>query len=164
MKIGLRKPLISDAKRFYEILNHPDFIYFPVKPVSIKAEKEFIRGMKDRNKKGPGINFVVTANGKHIGGAGIKVNSAFPYRCEIGYFIDYKYWNKGITTKVVRMLEQYIAEKLDVVRIEIHTAKGNIGCQRVAIKSGYKKEGLMRKALKVGDKFHDCYLYAKIVK
>lgn len=32
------------------------------------------------------------------------------------------------------------------------------------VKSGYKKEGLLKKYLKVGDKFHDCHIYAKVVK
>ena len=164
VKIELRKPLVSDAKRFYEILNHPEFHYFPVRPVSIKVEKEFLRGMKERAKKGFEHHFAIIANGKNIGAAGFSVIERFPNRCAVGYFIDRKYWGKGIATKVVGMLEDHIVEKTDVVRIEIAMAKDNIGSRRVAIKSGYKKEGLMRKYLKIGDKCHDSYMYAKIVK
>ncbi len=115
-------------------------------------------------KKGTEHSFAVIANGKHIGGAGIKMNQEFPYRCEVGYFIDREYWNKGIATKVVKLLEEYIAENMEVVRIEIAMAKDNIGSCQVAIKAGYKKEGLMRKYLKIGDRYHDSCLYAKIVK
>jgi len=34
--------------------------------------------------------------------------------------------------------------------------------EKVAIKSGYKKEGTVRKAIKLGDKFTDAHVYAKV--
>lgn len=43
MKVTLREPLLSDAKRYVEILSHPEFIYFPAKPATVKEEKEFLR-------------------------------------------------------------------------------------------------------------------------
>jgi RimJ/RimL family protein N-acetyltransferase len=163
MKIELRKPLLSDAKRYFEILNHPEFYYFPAKPASVKAERDFLRGIKKRIAEGTEYSFAVMLNGKHVGGAGITMHERIPYKCEVGYFIAREHWGKGIATEAVRLLEEYIAENLDVVRIAICMAKGNVGSQRVAIKSGYKKEGLMKKHLKLGDKYHDSYLYAKIV-
>ena len=57
MKIELRKPLLSDAKRYYEMLNHPEFYYFPAKPASIKEEREFLRGLKNRMKNGSEYSF-----------------------------------------------------------------------------------------------------------
>ena len=88
----------------------------------------------------------------------------FPYRCEIGYFIAREYWGNGIATKAVALLEQYVAQNLDVVRITICMAKENLASRKVAIKSNYKKEALMKKYLKIGDNYHDSYLYAKILK
>lgn len=164
MKIELRKPLLSDAKRYFEILNHPEFYFFPAKPASIKDEREFLRGLKKRIAKGTEYSFAVVVNGEHVGGAGINMREAFPYRCEIGYFIARKYWGKGIATKVVGLIEEFIAENLDVVRVTINMAKENVSSRKVAIKSGYKNEGLMKKYLKIGDKYHDCHLYAKILK
>ena len=164
MKVQLRKPLISDAKRYLEILSHPEFTYFPAKPATVKEEQDFLRKMKGLQKQGSQYNFAVIANGKHIGGAGIKIHGQFSYICEIGYFIDYNYWNQGIATKAVELLEEIIAKKLDVVRIEIRSAKKNTGSCKVAVKSGYKKEGTMKKYLKVENIYYDCYLYAKVVK
>lgn len=146
------------------MLNHPEFRYIPAKPKSIEEEKAFLRGAKERMKNRTEYTFAVTANGKHIGGAGFRINLAFPHKCEIGYFVDRKYWGKGIATKIVGLLEKYIAENLNIVRIEIPMAKENISSRKVAIKAGYKKEGLMRKYVKIGDRYHDSYLYAKIVK
>jgi hypothetical protein len=38
----------------------------------------------------------------------------------------------------------------------------SIASERVAIKAGYKKEGMMRSAVKTGDKYFDMHLYAKV--
>ncbi|MHC4855668.1 MAG: GNAT family N-acetyltransferase [Planctomycetota bacterium] len=164
MKVEFRNPRISDAKRYLEILSHPNFTYFPAKPKTLKEEQDFLRMMKKLQKEKSLYNFAVLANGKHVGGAGIKINQQFPYICEIGYFVDHKYWNKGIATKSVQLLEKFIIENIDIVRIEIAPAKDNIGSCKVAIKSGYKKEGTMKKYLKIGDVYHDCCLYAKVLR
>jgi [ribosomal protein S5]-alanine N-acetyltransferase len=164
MKIKLRKMLLSDAKRFFEILSHPEFYYYPAKPVSIKQERGFLRKIIKSRKEGLIHSFAIIINEKNIGGAGFTVDKKFPYRCMIGYFIDRKFWNKGIATEAVKLLEDFITKNQDMVRIEIITAKKNTASQRVAIKSGYKKEGLLRKYLKIRDKFHDCCIYSKILK
>jgi len=164
VNIELRKPRISDAKRYLEILSHPEFTYFPAKPATLKEEQNFLRMIKNLQVKGSQYNFAIMVNGKHIGGAGIKINQQFSYICEIGYFLDRKYWNKGIATKTVQLLENFIADNLEIVRIQITSAKKNIGSCKVATKSGYKREGVMKKYLKMGDAYHDCYLYAKILK
>ena len=50
-KIGLRYRQVSDAKRFYEILNNPNFEYFPVRPKSILEEEAFIMLTKEKRKE-----------------------------------------------------------------------------------------------------------------
>ena len=48
-KIELRHQRLSDAKRFFEILNNPNFKYFHVCPKDVEAEREFLR--QNINKK-----------------------------------------------------------------------------------------------------------------
>lgn len=163
MKIELRKPLLSDAKRFYEILDHPEFCYSPAKPNSVEDEKEFLRGAIRRMKGKEEYYFSILADGEHVGGASIEFAGTLDHVCEIGYFVAREHWDKGIASETVKLLEKFIADNLDVVRIEITTAKENVASRKVAVKSGYKKEGLMKKYLKVCEKYYDCYLYAKIL-
>jgi ribosomal-protein-alanine N-acetyltransferase len=165
MKIELRRVLISDAKKLHGILNHPEFCFFPSKPVTIKEEREFIRSLKDKAKKGIEHPFVIIANGELIGGAGIHTIDKDSGSCEIGYFVDRKYWGKGIATKAVTLLEEFIADKLDITRVVIAPAKGNLGSRAVAVKCGYKKKSpMLKKYLNIGGKLHDCHLYVKILK
>lgn len=163
MKIELRHPRLSDARRYLEILSDPEFIYFPAKPATVKEEQDFLRRTTLLRKKGLQYDFAIVADGMHVGGAGIKIKDKHPYISEIGYFVDRKFWNQGIATKTVRLLEDFIAEKLSIVRIEIIAAKKNAASCRVALKSGYKKEGTMKKYLRAGETYFDCCLFAKIV-
>lgn len=162
MNVELRKPLLSDAKRYFEILSHPEFTYFPAKPATVKEEKDFLRKLKSLQASGSQYTFAVIAHQQHVGGAGIKIKPQHPYICEIGYFIDRKYWNRGLATQAVKLLERFIRHNLQIIRIEIVAARKNVASCRVAVKSGYKKEGVMKKYLKIGDTYHDCNLYAKI--
>lgn len=164
MNIELRKPRISDAKRYLEILSHPEFTYVPAKSATLGEVKNFLRMAKEGWKKGIQYEFAVIANGIHVGATGIRINEQLPYICDMGYFIDHKYWNKGVATKAIQLLEEYIVANLDIIRIEITSVKKNIGSCKVAVKLGYKREGLMKKYLKIGEVYHDCYRYAKILK
>ncbi|MFA6272138.1 MAG: GNAT family N-acetyltransferase [Patescibacteria group bacterium] len=162
-KVTIRKQKVSDAKRFYEILNNPNFIYFRICPKSIEAERKILQKHAKQNKKSLNQHFAIMYDTKMVGGCGIKINPDNKQCGEIGYFLDEAYWGRGITTKAVKQLEKIGFKKMKLVRIEIKMNTKNSGSQKVAIKCGYKKEGIMRKAARRGDELHDAYLYAKVV-
>ncbi|MCF7795432.1 GNAT family N-acetyltransferase [Patescibacteria group bacterium] len=162
IKVKIRKQRVADAKRFYEILNNPNFKYFHICPKDVEAEKDFLRQNTKKRKNNIEYNYAILFNGKLVGGCGIKINQHRTFIGEIGYFLDEKYWGKGITTKAVKILEKIGFEELDLKRIEIIMDPRNIASEKVAIKCAYKKEGTMKKAIKDGDKFSNAYLYAKV--
>jgi ribosomal-protein-alanine N-acetyltransferase len=63
----------------------------------------------------------------------------------------------------LEQLEEFVTSNLQISRIEIRMAKENRASQKIAMKSGYKKEGVLRQMLFVEDKWYDCYLYSKIL-
>jgi len=162
-KIKLRLQKVSDAKRFYEILNNPNFIYFGAQPKSVAAEKKWLKKSIEERKNNLNCNYTILYGEEIAGGIGIKVNYHRRYVGELGYFIDEKYWGKGIASRAVKLAEAIGFRKLKLKRIEILMQPENIASVKVAIKNGYKKEGLMRKAVKDRNgKMKDCYLYAKV--
>ena len=162
-KIEIMYQRVSDAKRFYEILNNPNFKYFGVKPSSAEEEKEYLRTNSKNRKNNFSHNYTIIYNSKVVGGCGIKINQHRKHIGEIGYFIDEKYWGKGIATKVVKLLEKEGFKKLGLKRIEIIMDKRNIASKKVAIKNNYKKEGILRKYIENNNKLNDSYLYAKVI-
>ncbi|MDA1196979.1 MAG: GNAT family protein [Nanoarchaeota archaeon] len=161
-KIELRNQRVSDAKRFFEILNNSNFKYFHVCPKDVESEKEFLRQNAKKRKNNLEYNYAILFNDKLVGGCGIKIDQHRTFIGEIGYFLDEECWGKGIVTKAVKILEKLGFQKLGLKRIEILMDPRNIGSEKVAIKCGYKKEGTMKKSIKDGDKFSDAHLYAKV--
>ena len=162
-KVEIRYQKLSDAKKFFEILNNPNFIYFSSKPKSVEDEKEWLKQNAKKKKNNVEHNFTILYNNKLAGGAGIKIDQNNKHIGEIGYFVDKKFWGKGIANKTVKLLEKFAFKKLGIKRIEILMYPKNKASQKVAIKAGYRKEGLLRKKLNHHGKLLDSYLYAKVI-
>ena len=161
-KIQLRLHEIVDAKRFYEILSNPNFTHLNANPKSVEDEENWIKSAYKDLASGLQYNFTILYNEEVIGGAGIKINFNRKYIGEMGYFIDEKYWGKGIATEAVKLLEEKCFNELKLKRIEILMKPENKGSEKVAIKAGYSKEGLLKKALEGKDgEMHDAHIYAK---
>lgn len=161
LKIELRNLRFSDAKRIYEVISNPNFVYF-VNPSSFEAYEKLLAKKIEKKKKGLEYNYAILYDGKVVGSIGIKINCHRPYNGEINYFIDEKFWGRGIATKAVCLAEEIAFQKLKLNRIEILMNPKNIASRKVAIKAGYKKEGVLHKAVKEAEgNFFDVLLYAK---
>ena len=154
---------ICEAKRFVEILSHPDFIFFPPKPKTIKEEVEFLRQAREKRKAGLEYNFSIYADDNLVGGAGIKIDYHRNYIGEIGYFVDRDYWGRGIATQAVALMEGFIAAHLPLVRAEIVTLPENGASIRVAEKSGYIYEATLRGKIQFDSNYKDAVLFSKVL-
>ncbi len=163
-KVELRRSRLSDAKRYYEILSNPNFIYFAFTPKSVEEEVKYIKDARVRSKQGREDGFAVLYGDKHVGGCGIKIDQYRKHVGEIGYFIAEEYWGKGIASKAVKMVERFAAKKHGTKRFEILALPKNKASIKVALKCGYKKEGLLKKKLPspTGKGQVDAYIYGKV--
>ena len=73
----------------------------------------------------------------------------------IGYWIDKRYANHGITTKAVLMITEYGFNELGLHRIEINLRPENGASRRVAEKSGYLLEGERPRYLHIDGEWRD---------
>ncbi|MFA6896687.1 MAG: GNAT family N-acetyltransferase [Patescibacteria group bacterium] len=161
-KTELRNLRFSDAKRIYEIVDNPNFVYF-VKPLSLEAYKKLL--IKKRKKRGLEYNHAILYDKKLVGNIGIKIDYHRSYVGEINYFVEEKFWGKGIATEAVYLMEEIAFQRLRLNRIEILMSPKNIASEKVAIKAGYKKEGVMSGVVKDSKgEFFDVLLYAKTKK
>ncbi len=160
--ISIRYQQVGDAKRFTEILNSPKFIYFPAKPKTIREEREFLRKNAALRNSGTQYNYSILLNGNVVGAVGLHIEARRKHCAEIGYFVDEAYWGRNIACVAVRQLEKIAFNELGVVRIEINMIKQNKASERVAIKCGYRKEGIGRKKLPLDGTYIDCYVYSKV--
>ena len=162
--ITLRLQEVSDAERFFNILNNPNFINFDVQPATLEDEIAWLELNPQRQKDNTQWNYTILNNDEIIGAIGVQINYHRPYIGEIGYFIDEEYWNKGITSQAVKLMEDICKNQLNLTRIEISMPVGHDASEKVAIKNNYVKEGTQRQLVKGKDgKMKDCHLYAKII-
>ncbi len=161
-KVELRPQRVSDAKRFYQIIGNPDFKFLRIPLDSIKDEIKFLKQNASRRRKNFAYNYTILCDGEIVGGCGIKIDQHRTFNGEIGYFVDQISWGKGIATQAVKKLERIGFDELGLNRIEILMNVRHRASEKVAIKCGYKKEGLMKKAIKTDKSYYDAFLYAKV--
>jgi len=162
-KITIRPQRVSDAKRFFDILQNPNFKYFNCSAKTVEDERKWLKKTKEKAKSNFEHNFTILYGRKVVGGIGFKINQHRKHIGELGYFLDEDYWNKGIMTRAVRQMERLGFNKLGLVRIEILMQPANIASEKVAKKCGYRKEGRMRSVVNQKGEFRDCWIYAKVV-
>ena len=164
MVIRIRPQRVSDAKRFFDILSNPNFVYFGANPKTVDEEIVFLRQNTRKRRNKSEFNFSIMNGKELVGGCGIMVRGNMSYLGEIGYFIDEKHWNRGYAAEAVKQIENFALRGTGVCRVEIRIAVGNIASHKVAEKCGYLKEGTLRYALYLKEKWHDCVIYGKIIR
>lgn len=75
--------------------------------------------------------------------------------CWIGYFLDKDHNGKGYMTEALRLVVQYAFHKLDFHRIEAGVMPHNTGSIKVLLKSGFHKEGIAKKNVKINGHWED---------
>lgn len=161
--VTIRPQRLSDAKRFFEILTNPHFVFFDATPASLAAERTWLAGNAKRRKKNLEHNFTILYRGALVGACGIKVDQHRPHIGEIGYFVEEAFWGKGIAPQAVALVEKFGRTKIGISRFVILINAQNTASRRVAAKSGYRKEGTLKRVIKNKRKYQDCVLYAKCV-
>lgn len=85
---------------------------------------------------------------KYIGYFVVKNIDEKINRCEFAYFIDKDHQGKGYTSQIVAAMVAFSFETLEMNKIIICTSKENIASQRVALKNGFTREGVLREEFK----------------
>ena len=73
----------------------------------------------------------------------------------LGYWVGAEFQGRGLAKKATRVLVDYAFTKLDLNRVELFCATGNLKSQRVARALGFREEGIHRQAEWLYDHFVD---------
>jgi ribosomal-protein-serine acetyltransferase len=131
---------------------HPDY--------RIEDTSAFIMSREDawRNEGEYGFAVCDVKSGEFLGGVGIsQVNQI--YKCaNLGYWVRTSCVGRGVASSAAR----FGIEELGLQRIEILVATGNHASQRVALKAGAVREGVLRKRLLINDEPQDAVVYSLV--
>lgn len=79
---------------------------------------------------------------------------------ELGYYIGEEYWGRGIMTKAVKQICEYVFEHSDIIRIYAEPFSYNIASCRVLEKAGFQYEGTLRNNAIKNGKVLDMKMYS----
>jgi len=93
-----------------------------------------------------GLALGIFYKNKVIGGIGMHQWDHSTKRAFLGYWINKEYEGKGIVDKCMRRFIDFLFEKAELNKLEIHYIPQNKRSAKVAERLGFKQEGLIRQS------------------
>lgn len=148
-EITLRKIIPSDIDSLFEIYSNEKLYLHS--PVMLKKNKETVANMighfeRDFNKKKT-IFLGITQNANPDCIVGIA--EMFDYDSNvssitIGYRLNDRFWGKGIATKTVKAMTDYLIKDIGINRIQAFVMPENVKSLNVLKRNNYVEEGVIR--------------------
>jgi len=161
--VNLRIAEKEDIPLLVEWVNDVEFMGeysdFPTQISKIQLEK---RMFEPKIPQMEWVDFIIQKkDGTRIGWMPHYISALNFGWLEIGYFILPKERRKGYGTEAVKIIVDYLFLTRDIPRIQVIISVHNKPSQRVSEKAGFKREGILRKALWTSNgKWTDGLLYS----
>ncbi len=111
-------------------------------------------------KDGRDFNFVILDNKKVVGGVGLTRTSRVHRVAELGYWLAVDGRGKGFATRATQWVARAGLELLDLNRVELLVATGNLASQRVCKRAGAMREGVLRSRIVLRDSALDAVVFS----
>jgi ribosomal-protein-serine acetyltransferase len=105
---------------------------------------------------------IVGDDGRFLGGCGINQISRIHKLGNLGYWLRTSATGRGVATEAVRQAADFAFQKTDLVRLEIVCALGNERSQRVALRAGAVREGILRRRLLIHGHSVDAVMHSLV--
>jgi ribosomal-protein-serine acetyltransferase len=123
---------------------------------------EFIRKAERQARANEGFQAAVVCDGQVAGVAGFVGVDWHRRATKIGYWLDREQEGRGTMTAAVRALVDHALKAWRLNRVEIHAAVDNRRSRAIPERLGFRQEGILRQAERVGDRFLDSVVYAML--
>jgi [ribosomal protein S5]-alanine N-acetyltransferase len=101
-------------------------------------------------------------NNKLIGVCGFSKYDEANNKAEVGYLLNYDYWNKGITTEALKRVMDFGFNNMKLTKIEARCISENLASEKVMIKSGMKLDKMIKNDKIYKGNFVDLKLYSAL--
>jgi RimJ/RimL family protein N-acetyltransferase len=85
-------------------------------------------------------------------------------RAEISYWIEEKYWGKGIANKALKLMLHHAFKRMKLHRVYANVCTINKRSVRLLEKNGFVHEGTKRSTRKMGNRYYDVDIYSILEK
>lgn len=130
--------------------------------VSPAVTRQHIRDFKRRYENKEALSAGIWFNGEFVGGVGVVGYHWHNRMLELGYWLAADQQGKGIMTKVVTAMIDHAFNDLELNRVEIHCADGNLRSRAIPERLGFQQDGVMRQGGLLNGKFVDKVIYSML--
>jgi len=114
-----------------------------------------------REDMGYALFIFSAASGALVGGLTLcNVRRGVTQACTLGYWIGAPHAQKGYMTAAVRAVIPFVFDSLELHRLEAACLPTNTASIKLLEKTGFKREGLARRYLRINGVWQDHLLYA----
>jgi RimJ/RimL family protein N-acetyltransferase len=109
-------------------------------------------------------HWAIEVDASAVGGIGVILGEGVNAKSgHLGYWLGEPYWGRGIMTAAVRATSEYIMSRFDLLRLEAPVFEWNAASMRVLEKSGFVREGVLRRSVFKDGQVIDQVLYARVL-
>jgi RimJ/RimL family protein N-acetyltransferase len=162
--INIRGFRLSDIESIVEYANDEQVSKFlPIMPYpyTIKDAKYWVNLSRREARTDKSCNFGIELSDskKVIGGITLKNLNMTDLNAEVGYCIGRRFWKKGYSTEALGLILKFAFNDLKLRRVYAVVHEKNIGSVKLLEKAGFTREGIWRKASRIGNRWYDVYAY-----
>ncbi|WP_053217116.1 GNAT family N-acetyltransferase [Virgibacillus senegalensis] len=166
-EIQLKLMELSDAEELFELTNSSrdylrEFLRWVDGTTAAEDTKAFIQSGLQRFAENKSLTTAILFHGEIAGVIGFHEINWHNKSASIGYWLGENHQGKGIMTRSVKALASYGFDRLDLNRIEIRAAAENGKSRAIPEKLGFVKEGRIRQAEWLNDRFVDHVIYGML--
>ena len=168
-RVFLRPPKRRDALKWQKLRMASKSFLVPWEPAwdaSSCSRRTYIRFFKNSNylaNMDRAYSFLIfnIEDKSLLGGVNVgNVRRGVSQSASLGYWIGKQYCKKGYMKEALGILIPSLFSDLQLNRIEAATLENNIASKNLLNKIGFKKEGKLRRYLKINGEWQDHILYS----
>jgi ribosomal-protein-serine acetyltransferase len=122
----------------------------------------FIRFSLEQFASNGGVTAGIWTGARFCGVLGTRKIDWINRRVEIGYWLGKSFQGQGIMTDCCRVLVSHLFSELDLNRVEIQSAAGNVRSAAIAKRLGFALEGTRRQAEMVNGEYLDLLMFSML--
>lgn len=129
---------------------------------SVEDTLGFVRRNLQQFADNQGFSAQIVYRGRFAGNIGFNKIDWANRKTEVGYWIAEPFQGRGIVTRACRAFVGHAFDVLRLNRVEIYCGVGNARSRRIPERLGFRREGVLRQAEWLHDRFIDLVLYSML--
>jgi len=157
--VVLRPPDKRDLDAIDRGINDPGVIRGFGSPAL--SARELLALNRRRWRDGSGPTFAICDAGDECVGH-VFVNLGGAARGTVGYWLLPEARGRGLATRAVRLISDWAFDEFGLARLQLLTEPSNEPSQRVAQRSGFEREGVLRSYTEIDGRRIDYVMYSRL--